>query len=402
MKKILLLGGSTQQVPPIEYAKSKGYYTILCDYLPDNPGQLYADKYYCVSTTDKAAILDVARSERIDGILAYASDPAAPTAAYVAEQLGLPTNPYKSVSVLADKEKFRTFLSENGFKTPRAEGFANFEEASKKWNFFHLPLLIKPVDSSGSKGIAVIYSLEELMAAIPTALRYSRSKRFLLEEYVEMQGYQIAGDGFSIDGKLVFRCFGNDHFDHSNLNPFVPVAASFPSILDNSLQSVIHAEIQRLLTLLNMRTGAYNFDIRLGSDNNVYLMEVGPRNGGCYIPQVINYATNVDMMKMSVDAAIDDLKLHDDTLKNSAINGYWSYYSIHSPKAGILKKISFSDNALQNNIIESHMNYARGDIVPSYTGSNGTIGFLIMKFTSMQEMLSMIEEPEQWLSLYVD
>lgn len=89
-KKLLLLGGSAQQVVAIEKAKELGYYTILCDYLPDNPGQYYADKFYQYSTTDKELMLKVATEEKIDGIVAYASDPAAPSAAYVAEKLGLP------------------------------------------------------------------------------------------------------------------------------------------------------------------------------------------------------------------------------------------------------------------------------------------------------------------------
>ena len=110
MKKILLLGGSAQQIVAIETAKRLGYYTVLCDFLPDNPGQNYADKFYLVSTTDKEAVLSVAKNEMIDGVLAYASDPAAPTAAYIAEQLGLPTNPYKSVQTLCNKDQFREFL----------------------------------------------------------------------------------------------------------------------------------------------------------------------------------------------------------------------------------------------------------------------------------------------------
>ena len=87
MKKILLLGGSEQQIVAIKTAKRLGYYTVLCDYLLDNPGQYEADKFYLVSTTDKEEVLKVAVDECIDGVLAYASDPAAPTAAYVAEKL---------------------------------------------------------------------------------------------------------------------------------------------------------------------------------------------------------------------------------------------------------------------------------------------------------------------------
>ena len=93
MKTILLLGGSAQQIVAIETAKRLGYFTVLCDYLSDNPGQYVADKFYLVSTTDKDAVLEVAKNENVDGVLAYASDPAAPTAAYVAEKLGLPGSP---------------------------------------------------------------------------------------------------------------------------------------------------------------------------------------------------------------------------------------------------------------------------------------------------------------------
>lgn len=115
MKKILLLGGSAQQIVAIKTAQKLGYYTVLCDYLPDNPGQYEADKFYLISTTDKEAILKVALDECVDGVLAYASDPAAPTAAYVAEKMKLPTNPYEAVMTLCNKDCFRHFLKNNGF-----------------------------------------------------------------------------------------------------------------------------------------------------------------------------------------------------------------------------------------------------------------------------------------------
>ena len=129
MKKILLLGGSAQQIIAIETAKRLGYYTVLCDFLPDNPGQYVADKFYLVSTTDREAVLEVALQEKIDGVLAYASDPAAPTAAYVAEKMKLPGNPYESVEILCNKDKFRKFLKENGFCTPEAKGYADVKDA---------------------------------------------------------------------------------------------------------------------------------------------------------------------------------------------------------------------------------------------------------------------------------
>ena len=113
MKKILMLGGSLYQTYAIKEAKRLGYYVITCDYLPENPGHQFADEYHNVSTTDKEAVLALAKELHIDGVVAYASDPAAPTAAYVAEKLGLPTSPYKSVEILSNKDLFREFLQKN-------------------------------------------------------------------------------------------------------------------------------------------------------------------------------------------------------------------------------------------------------------------------------------------------
>ena len=163
MKKILLLGGSAQQIVAIKIAKKLGYYTVLCDFLADNPGQFVADKFYLISTTDKDAVLQVAQKESVDGVLAYASDPAAPTAAYVAEKMELPGNPYSSVDILCNKDKFREFLARNGFNTPIAKGYEKIENAlvDLKNNYYKYPVIVKPVDSSGSKGVGKINSYDE-------------------------------------------------------------------------------------------------------------------------------------------------------------------------------------------------------------------------------------------------
>lgn len=399
MKKILLLGGSTQQIPAIKYAEKLGYYTVLCDYLSDNPGQDQADKFYRVSTTDKKAILEVAEKEKVDGVVAYASDPAAPTAAYVAEKRGLPTNPYKSVEILTNKDKFRGFLNENNFCTPKAKGYGSIKEAKKDILNFNLPVLIKPVDSSGSKGISKLKDIRNLEKQIEYALVYSRQKRFIIEEFVDKLGYQVAGDGFSVDGKLVFRCFANDHFENDGLNPFVPISASFPYIMPKRIHDKIHEEIQRLHYLLNMKTGAYNFDIRIDKNENVFLMEVGPRNGGNFIPQVTKYATGVDLIEYTIKAAMGE-SCRD--IKMVEPSGYWSYYAIHSSKAGVLKEIKIDETVKKNNIVESYFNYKIKDYIPAFTGANGSTGILIMKFNSMDEMLEMMDNSNKWINVIVD
>ena len=158
-KKILLLGGSAQQVIAIKTAKELGYYTVLCDYLSDNPGQYVADKYYNASTTDVEAVYQIAKDEQVDGILAYASDPAALPAAIVAGRLGLPTNPAKSVEVLGLKYPWRQFLQRHGFACPKVYSFhpdTSSDEIKENAKNFTPPLVVKPTDHSGSKGVTML------------------------------------------------------------------------------------------------------------------------------------------------------------------------------------------------------------------------------------------------------
>lgn len=398
MKKILLLGGSAQQVVAIETAKRLGYYTVLCDFLSDNPGQNIADKFYLISTTDKDKVLEVAQKEQVDGVLAYASDPAAPTAAYVAEKMGLPTNPYDSVEILCNKDKFRAFLKEHDFCTPEAKGYTDINEALMdiQKGYFKYPIIVKPVDSSGSKGVGRINSFEQAEELLKYAMSYSRGHRIIVEEFVEQYGYQVAGDGLSVDGELVFRYFANDHFDARCKNPFVPVAASFPYNMPEDVQDKIHATIQRLLILLKMRTSTYNFDIRIDKDYNVYLMEVAPRNGGNYIPQAIYHATGVDLVECSIRAAMNEKIQIPSQIQPK---GYWAYYAVHSLEDGILKRVNIDSDVANKHIVENHLVVKQGDKIHSFVGANSTLGILVMKFESLSQMLTMIEDADSWIRI---
>ena len=398
-RKVLMLGGSHFQVPSIKTAKEMGYYVISCDYLPNNPGHKYADEYHNISTTDKMAVLKLAERLKVNGIVCYASDPSATTAAYVCEKLGFPTSPYRSVEILSNKDMFREFLQKNGFLVPKARGYSSFQEAEKDFINFKMPVMVKPVDSSGSKGVSKIHDLEELQNSVEYALQFSRAKRFIIEEYVGKYGYQIAGDGFSVDGQLVFRCFANEHFNNRSNNTFVPIGESWPYNMPKTIHQKIHKEVQRLLILLNMKTGAYNFDIRIDNNDNVYLMEIGPRNGGNLIPQVIKYATGVDMVEYTIKSAMDE---DCSDLTMAKVTGYWSCYMVHADKAGIMRDLWIDKDFQKNNIVEFEMIYDIGDEIPTFTGSNGTLGTMILRYYSLEEMLYKMDNMHQFVEVKVD
>lgn len=385
-KRILFLGASYFQIPPIRYAQQQGYHVITADYLPANPGHKYADEYHNVNATDLDAVLDLSEQLNIDAIVAYASDPCAPTAAYVAENLNLPGNPYESVQTLVRKDLFRDFLQKNKFQTPRAVQATMLTELECKIRDLNFPLVIKPVDSSGSKGVSVINTLENLPDAFAHAYNFSRTKAVIAEEYVEMDGYQIAGDGFVMDGNLVFRCFANEHFDYS-CNGLVPIGESFPYTENADVQQQVHDEVQRVLDLLNMKTGALNFDVRIDPAGNVQLMEIGPRNGGNLIPEVIRYITGVDMIKYSVEAALGN---DCSGLQQTVPKGFYASYIMHAQSDGIIDRFEYSDE-IKPCIVEEVRWFKEGDTVNKFKGSNCTLGTQILKFDTQEQMLHMMD-----------
>lgn len=388
-KKILFLGAAPSQIPPIKYAKSQGYYVITCDYLPENPGHKLADEYHNVSTTDKDAVLELAKKLDIDGIVAYASDPAAPTAAYVAEKMELPGNPYDSVLILARKDLFRAFLKDNGFNVPKSESFYSLVDAKKWLDEISVPAFIKPVDSSGSKGVTEIHHKNQLEEAFNYALNFSREKKVVVEEKIVKQGYQVAGDGFIVDGELAFRCWADEHFDKL-CNGLVPIGQTFPTSHEKSLLDEAHKETQRLLDLLGMKTGALNFDFLFSQDGKFYFLELGPRNGGCLIPDVIRYATGIDLIQATVDAA---LGLDCSYVQQKPVNGFWSSYMVHSLRDGFFEKLEISERA-QKMIVEQNIYVSENVGVKQYSGSNDTLGMMILKYPSMNVMLDMIDNME--------
>lgn len=397
MKKVLFLGGAPTQLPPIKYALDQGHYVLTLDYLPDNPGHKLAHKYYNISTTDKDSVLEVAQAENIDGIVAYASDPAAPTAAYVAERMGLPGNPYESVEILARKDLFRDFLAKHNFNVPRSKAFYEEAEAKVWLDEIGVPAFIKPVDSSGSKGVTHLQNLEGFHDAFEHALKFSREKKVIVEEKIIRQGYQVAGDGFVIDGELVFRCWADEHFDKL-CNGLVPIGQTFPTSHREELLNEAHKEIQRLLTLLGIKTGALNFDFVFSEDGKFYFLELGPRNGGCLIPEVIRYVTGVDLIKYTVDAA---LGLPCTGLSMAPANGFWSSYMVHGIEEGAFKHLHLSDRA-QKYIVEQDVQIRSGTQVNVFSGSHDTLGTMILKYPSEEEMLDMIDNMERDIRVIVD
>lgn len=382
MKKLMILGGSRYALPIIRAAKTLGIYTITVDYLPDNIAHKYSDEYIDISIIDKEKTLKVAKEHNIDGIMSFACDPGVVTAAYVAEQMGLPNvGPYESVCILQNKGKFREFLQKNGFTVPTAKSYKSVSDALKDVEIFHWPVIVKPTDSAGSKGVTRVDDPQKLEKSIQYALSYSHSDEFIIEDFITQHGYSSDSDSFSVDGELKFVSFSCQHFDCQAKNPYTPAAFSWPSSMSAEHQEELKSEIQRLLKLLKMRTAVYNIETREGTDGKAYIMELSPRGGGNRLSECVHHATGVDMITNIVKYSVG---LPMDEITQKPYDGYWAEIILHSDEPGIFKELWISDE-IATNVVERDLWIEEGTIIGGFEAANEAIGTLILKFDSQEE-----------------
>lgn len=397
-KKLLLLGGLRYLLPVIVAAHKQGYYVITCDYLPDNIAHKYSDEYHNVSIIDKEAVLKLARELQIDGIMSFAVDPGVVTAAYVQEQMGLPAfGPYESVCILQNKDRFRHFLTKHGFNVPKAKGFSSIEEAMSEKYWFPWPCIVKPTDSAGSKGVTRVDSFEELESALQYAFNHSLSKRVIVEEFIEKQGCSSDTDSFSVGGKLQFVSFSAQRFDEHATNPYTPSAFSWPSTFTSEQEAELTSEIQRLLTLLQMRTSIYNIETRIGTNGKPYIMEVSPRGGGNRLAEMLRYATGVDLITASVRAAVGD---EVGKIEQRLYNGHWAEIILHADESGVFESLFISDS-MRPYVVEEDLWVNPGDMVHSFEGANDAIGTLVMRFNSQKELEEALKTQRDWIKVKV-
>ncbi len=392
-KRVLLLGGSRFLKPVLEATRRLGYYAITCDYLPDNWAHKFSDEYCNVSIIDREAVLRKAQELRIDGIMSFACDPGVATAAYVAEKLALPSaGSYESISLLQNKGRFRKFLTDHGFNVPTAKSYTSVSEAlSEAPDLFHWPIIVKPTDSAGSKGVSRVDSFEQLKTSIEYALNFSHCDEFVIEDFIEKKGFSSDTDCFSVDGKLKFVSFSSQRFDAAATNPYTPAAYSWPSSISDANQQELTSELQRLLTLLEMKTSIYNVETREDVNGRAFIMEATPRGGGNRLAEMLRYATGVDLITNAVRACVGEPIVD---VEQRPYNGYWAEIILHSDKPGVFDRLWISDE-IRPNVIEKDLWVESGAIVMGFSAANEAIGTLVLKFDSQEEANDVMERTDQ-------
>lgn len=399
MKKLMILGGSRYALPVIEAAHKLGLYVITCDYLPDNIAHQYSDEYCNVSIIDKEATLAAAQQRSIDGIVSFACDPGVVTAAYVAEKMGLPfQGSYEAACILQDKGLFRQFLTDYGFNCPHAKRYEDIEAPFADIDFFTWPVIVKPTDSAGSKGVTRVDSPDDLREAIQTALQVSHNGGFIIEDFLTFEGYHSSADPFTVNGELKFVSYSDQLFDKQADNPYTPALIIWPTSMRQEHQDILTAETQRLMTLLGMKTGIYNIETCVGSDGKPYIMEVSPRGGGCKIAELQRLAYGIDLIENEVRKAVG-MPVHE--IQQTSCDGVWCEMVVHAQpgKSGVLKKIWVDSEIAEKHLKVVDLSAKPGDMVLPFTGANMSLGDMFLRFDSREELNEVMSHSDKWLHI---
>ncbi len=389
MKKLMILGGSRYALPVIRAAHDLGLHVITADYLPDNIAHKYSDAYCNVSIVDQDATLRAAQEQKIDGVISFACDPGVVTAAYVAEKMGLPSvGSYEAVSLLQNKGRFRKFLTDNGFNVPTARGYTEIGAALEEKDLFHWPVIVKPTDSAGSKGVTRVDDPDRLREAIEHALSFSRSREFIVEDFITQKGCSSDTDSFSVDGELKFVSFNAQRFDPAAENPYTPAAYSWPATISNEHQRELAQEIQRLIRLLGLGTSIYNIETREGTDGKAYIMECSPRGGGNRLAECLEYATGVKLVENAVRAAVGMPVVG---IEQQPYVGCWAEVILHSTKPGVFDSL-WVDERIRDNVVERDLWITPGTEVGGFSAANEAIGTLVLRFDDPETMERVLKD----------
>lgn len=402
MKKLMILGGSRYAVPVIEAAHNLGLYVITCDYLPDNTAHKFSDEYCNVSIIDKEAVLECAKKLDIDGIVSFACDPGVATAAYVAEKLGLPfQGSYESTAILQDKGLFRKFLTDNGFNVPHAKRYTDINEPFNDIDFFTWPVIVKPTDSAGSKGVTRVDKPEDLRDAIRTAVDGSHNDAFIVEDFITFEGYHSSADPFTVNGELKFVAYSDQLFDKQAENPYTPALLIWPSSMGRKYQDELTKETQRLMHLLKMETGIYNIETCVGVGGKPYIMEVSPRGGGCNLALLQQFAYGSSFIENEVRKAVGMPLIE---INQTECDGHWCIMIVHAQpgQSGVLKRIEIDPEIEKKYVKFIDLSAKRGDTVLPFTGANMSLGDMFLRFDNREELEEVINNASEWLHIVLE
>jgi biotin carboxylase len=392
IKKLLMLNASEHEIPFILAARKLGYYVITTSTKPDYPGHKYADEYIYSDYNDYVSLEELCKKLKIDAISHGCTDDCALAAAYVGEKLGLKGHDsYENALIIHRKDKFKEFSSKYNVLTPKSFIFEQINEAESHLIHLKLPVIIKPVDLAGGQGVQLAKTEKEYKTSIANAFVKSKSKRIIVENFIEGELYSL--NTFIINQKVKTYCVANDY---SFKNPYLTNTGLTP--VDNSEKAtiILIPEVERIAKLLNLVDGQLHMQYIM-SDNGPVIIEMMRRNIGNNWSTMLTDSIGVNWPEWIIRA---ESGMNCSSIPNPRIaNGYYGYHSMMANENGVFDSLKISSQ-IEPYIYQVTLWMNPGDHVTNYLEQK--VGNLIFHFPSLKEKNSYLSSINNLVEVIIE
>ena len=321
MKKLAIIGANESLECFYKQAKKLGYYLIGIAYEKGAVCKKYCDKFYPISFADKDSVLEVCKTENIDGITSFSLESALPTVIYVAQNMGLVSNSFECAKKLENKFTMRKCFTAAGIPNPLYKLVKTTMDLDEIDMLF--PCIVKPVDSGGSQGVTKVNDRKELHNAFQRAIKYSKNGGVIIEQFVDGREFSveyISHNGNHYHLQITDKVTSGEPY-------FVELAHHQPAQISVELMSRMKNMVEKALTALDIENSASHTEIKLDSKGDLYIIEVGARMGGDYITSdLVRLSTGYDFVKGVIDLALDDFETPQ--FNKTKYSGVYFYSSI--------------------------------------------------------------------------
>ncbi|MBQ3715998.1 MAG: ATP-grasp domain-containing protein [Fibrobacter sp.] len=379
-RKLLLLGGSHAEIPLIKAAQALGWFVITTGNNRDGLGHPYADKTVFADFSDKDAMLELARAEGVTAVCSGCNDFALLSTVYVCERLGLPGHDSYATSLeIHHKDKYRALAAKLGIPTPRAMVVRSAQEFEAAVGGLVFPIIVKPVDLTGGKGIHRAANADEARAAYRDAVSRTREDHVVVEEFV--QGTNHGFSAMLVKGKVAFAFADNEQY---YINKYMVSGANTPSTTSASGLAKLRDYSERIARELNLVDGILHIQYIERADGTPVIIEICRRPPGDLYIKFVQYATGIDYPKFIVMA---ETGMDIAAIQDLPTQGFWLRHCVMAGSeiadGATVREVTFAPE-IQGNIVEKFLWYKPGDVITDKLIYKA--GIVFFKFDSLEEM----------------
>lgn len=371
-KTLLISNGLALACDIVEKAKQKNIYTIVTDWYEDSPAKKIADESHLISTADIESMVSLAREKKVDGIITSFVDSNLENTRKVCELLGLPFYATKEqLEITMNKLKFKELCRE--YEVPVVPEFGIDRRFKEDLKTVKYPVIVKPVDNSGSRGIVICNNEEELVNGYSKSLEFSDSKTVLIEKLMDVSKPGINLDYVISDGEIFLSSVGDLYTYQKNKSlPPLTSAVYYPSIHTDEYINKVNEKVINMFKGIGLKNGVLYIQ-SFYEDGSFYFYEMGYRLGGGQSYQVISHINGINHLEMLIEYSLTG-NMCSNEIKEMITPKFKKkgFILILLISPGMIKEIIGLDKILEmEGIVNIMQTYKEGDIIPE-SASNTT------------------------------